>query len=48
VDDDEAALSAADMFGIRHLYLRSKPSSASPAHASAVYRSIETFHPLMK
>ena len=48
VDDDEAALSAADMFGIRHLYLRSKPSSASPAHASAVYRSIETFHSLMK
>lgn len=47
VDDDEAALSAAARHGIRHLYLRSKPSSAAPAQASSIFRSIESFHALM-
>ena len=37
VDDDEAALAAADSHGIKHLYLRSKPSTAAPAQASATY-----------
>lgn len=48
VDDDEAALASADRHGIKHLYLRSKPSSAAPAQASLRYRSIEDFHALMK
>jgi putative hydrolase of the HAD superfamily len=48
VDDDEAALSSADKHGMRHLYLRSKPSSSLAAVGSSVYRSIETFHPLME
>ena len=48
VDDDEAALISADTHGIRHLYHRSKSSSALPPQASAKYRSIETFHVLME
>ena len=48
VDDDEAALLSADAHGIRHLYHRSKSSSALPPQVSAKYRSIETFHALMK
>jgi FMN phosphatase YigB (HAD superfamily) len=47
IDDDEAALASADAHGIRHLYLRSRPSSALPAQPSATYRSIESFHELM-
>ncbi|MEK6694960.1 MAG: hypothetical protein AABY67_06355, partial [Nitrospirota bacterium] len=48
VDDDETALVSADAHGIRHLVHRSKSSSALPPQASAKYRSIETFHALMK
>jgi 5'-nucleotidase len=48
VDDDEAALASAQAHGIKHLYLRSKPSSTLPAQPSLVYRSIETFHVLME
>jgi putative hydrolase of the HAD superfamily len=48
VDDDESALLSADAHGIRHLVHRSKSSSALPPQASAKYRSIETFHALMK
>ena len=48
VDDDESALVSADEHGIRHLYHRSKSSSALPPQVSAKYRSIETFHALMK
>jgi FMN phosphatase YigB (HAD superfamily) len=48
IDDDEAALASADAHGIRHLYLRSTPSSALPPQPSATYRSIETFHELME
>jgi putative hydrolase of the HAD superfamily len=48
IDDDEAALASADVYGIKHLYLRSKPSSALPAQPSIIYRSIENFHALMK
>ena len=48
VDDDESALLSADTHGIKHLYHRSKSSSALPPQASAKYRSIETFHALMK
>jgi HAD superfamily hydrolase (TIGR01509 family) len=47
IDDDEAALASADSHGIKHLYLRSNPSSALPSQASMIYRSIETFHDLM-
>jgi HAD superfamily hydrolase (TIGR01509 family) len=48
IDDDEAALASADMHGIKHLYLRSKPSSALPTQPSIIYRSIENFHILME
>ncbi len=48
VDDDESALLSADAHGIRHLVHRSKSSSALPPQASAKYRSIESFHALMK
>lgn len=48
VDDDETALASADAHGIRHLVHRSKSSSALPPQASAKYRSIESFHALMK
>jgi putative hydrolase of the HAD superfamily len=48
VDDDESALVSADAHGIRHLVHRAKSSSALPPQASAKYRSIETFHALMK
>jgi GMP/IMP 5'-nucleotidase len=48
VDDDEAALASAQAHGIKHLYLRSKPSSALPARPSLVYRSIENFGALMQ
>jgi len=48
VDDDESALLSADAHGIRHLVHRAKSSSALPPHASAKYRSIESFHALMK
>ncbi len=48
VDDDEAALISADAHGIRHLYHRSKSSSALPPQASTKYHSIESFHALME
>src|SRR6058998_230466 len=48
VDDDEAALLSAETHGIRHLYHRARSSSTSPPQVSAKYRSIETFHALMK
>ena len=48
VDDDETALISAESHGIRHLYHRSKSSSALPPQASVQYHSIETFHALMK
>ena len=48
VDGDETALVSAESHGIRHLVHRSKSSSALPPQASAKYRSIETFHALMK
>ena len=48
IDDDEAALASADVHGIKHLYLRSKPSSALPTQPSIIYRSIESFHSLME
>jgi len=48
VDDDEAALLSADTHGIKHLYYRAKSSSAAPPQTSLKYRSIETFHALMK
>ncbi len=48
VDDDETALASADAHGIRHLVHRSMSSSVLPPQASAKYRSIETFHVLMK
>ena len=48
IDDDEAALASADTHGIKHLYLRSKPSSALPSQPSRIYRSIESFHALME
>jgi len=47
IDDDEAALASADAHGIKHLYLRSKPSSVLPSQPSVVYGSIESFHDLM-
>ncbi|HEY3198448.1 MAG TPA: HAD family hydrolase [Nitrospirales bacterium] len=47
IDDDEAALASADSHGIKHLYLRSKPSSALPPQPSAIYPSIQDFHALM-
>jgi len=47
IDDDEAALASADTHGIKHLYLRSNPSSALPSQPSRIYRSIESFHALM-
>jgi 5'-nucleotidase len=47
IDDDEAALASAESHGIRHLFLRAKPSSALPSQPSAIYRSIETFQDLM-
>jgi 5'-nucleotidase len=47
IDDDEAALASADTYGIKHLYLRSTPSSALPSQPSAIYRSIQDFHALM-
>jgi putative hydrolase of the HAD superfamily len=47
IDDDEAALAAAEAHGIRHLFLRSTPSSALPAQASILFRSIQNFHELM-
>jgi GMP/IMP 5'-nucleotidase len=47
IDDDEAALASADTYGIKHLYLRSTPSSALPSQPSAVYPSIPDFHALM-
>jgi putative hydrolase of the HAD superfamily len=47
IDDDEASLASADTYGIKHLYLRSTPSSALPPQASAIYRSIQDFHALM-
>ena len=48
VDDDETALVSAESHGIRHLVYRSKSSSALPPQASAKFRSIESFHALMK
>ena len=48
IDDDEAALASADVHGIKHLYLRSTPSSALPIQPSFIYRSIESFHALME
>jgi len=48
VDDDETALASAEQHGIRHLIHRSKSSSALPPHASAKYRSIESFQALME
>jgi len=48
VDDDESALLSAESHGIRHLVHRSKSSSVIPPQASMKYRSIETFHALMK
>jgi len=48
VDDDEAALVAAERHGIKHLYHRAKSSSAAPRQASEKYHSIETFHVLME
>jgi HAD superfamily hydrolase (TIGR01509 family) len=48
IDDDEAALDAARAFGIKRLYLRSKPSSLLPAQPSLVYRSIEDFGALIQ
>ncbi len=48
VDDDEVALVSAESHGIRHLVHRAKSSSALPPQVSAKYRSIESFHTLMK
>ncbi|MBM4123671.1 MAG: haloacid dehalogenase [Nitrospira sp.] len=48
VDDDEACLAAAQDYGIGHLYHRSKSSSQLPPQPSSRYRSIESFHDLMK
>jgi putative hydrolase of the HAD superfamily len=47
IDDDEAALASANTHGIKHLYLRSTPSSALPPQPSAIYPSIQDFHALM-
>ncbi|TLY41536.1 MAG: haloacid dehalogenase [Nitrospirae bacterium] len=48
VDDDEAALLSAQTHGIRHLYHRARSSSTAPPQVSSKYRSIETFHALMR
>lgn len=48
VDDDETALASAESHGIAHLVHRSKSSSALPPQASEKYRSIESFHALIR
>lgn len=47
VDDDEACLAAAQQYGIRYLYHRSKSSSRLPTQPSSRYVSIETLHQLL-
>ncbi len=47
IDDDEACLAAAQGFGVRFVYHRSKSSSRLPPEPSSRYRSIESFHVLM-
>ena len=47
IDDDEACLAAAQLYGIGYMYHRSKSSSRLPPEPSSRYVSIESFHELM-
>ena len=47
IDDDEACLAAAQRYGVRHVFHRSKSSSQLPAQASRRFVSIEDFYALM-
>ena len=47
IDDDEACLAAAQKFGVKFLYHRSKSSSHQPPQPSSRYESIESFHELL-
>ncbi|HEX2056276.1 MAG TPA: HAD-IA family hydrolase [Nitrospiraceae bacterium] len=47
IDDDEKCLAAAEQFGMRRVYHRSKSSSQLPPDPSAQFHSIEDFSPLM-
>jgi len=47
IDDDEACLAAAQKFGVKFLYHRSKSSSRQPPQPSSCYESIESFHELL-
>ncbi len=47
IDDDEACLAAAQLYGIGYMYHRSKSSSRLPPEPSSRYVSIESFHVLM-
>ncbi len=48
IDDDEGCLTAAQQFGIGHLYHSAKSSSRLPPEPSSRYASIENFRSLMK
>lgn len=47
IDDDEACLTAARQFGLRHLYHRSKSSSQDPPQPSSRFASIESLQELI-
>lgn len=47
IDDDEACLTAAQQFGLRHLYHRSKSSSQDPPQPSSRFASIESLQELI-
>ncbi len=47
IDDDEGCLTAAQQFGIGHLYHSAKSSSRLPPQPSAQFPSIETFRAMM-
>jgi putative hydrolase of the HAD superfamily len=47
IDDDEACLSAARAFGIRHIYHSAKSSTKLPAHPSGCYTPVENLRDLL-
>ena len=47
IDDDEACLAAAQVFGIRHIYHSARSSTKLPAHPSSRYTPLENLQVLM-